>query len=245
MTFIFLIAYFKRDNSLADIAWGMGFLLSALLNIYLSTAPSATMLLVSGLIAAWSVRLAIYILLRNRGKSEDFRYAQWRKDWGKNWVIRSYLQVFVLQGLIMFAVFSAFFFLHKPKSDGLVILKIAGLIIWLTGMILESVSDWQLYKFKSTPENKGKIMRRGLWKYSRHPNYFGEALVWWGIYLVIASTPLGWLAFYSPVLMTFLLLKVSGVPLLEKKYADNPDYQDYAARTSKFVPFFPQKRDQG
>jgi steroid 5-alpha reductase family enzyme len=198
-------------------------------------------LLVSGFVIIWGMRLAIYIYLRNRGRKEDFRYAQWKKDWGKNWIIRSYLQVFILQGFFMLTIAYPLFLLAQNQTGHLICLDVTGIVLWLTGFFFEAVGDAQMRSFKQDSANKGKIMDRGLWKYTRHPNYFGESTMWWGIFIITLNAPYGWAAIFSPIIITFLLLRVSGVPLLEKKYESNPAYREYIRKTSSFLPMLPRK----
>jgi steroid 5-alpha reductase family enzyme len=214
--------------------------------------------LITALTLLWGFRLAVFLFFRNYGKPEDFRYAQWRKEWGK-WVIpRSFLQVFMLQGFFMLIialpiilVLNAnldFLFGSAETADGITgygplqtiglgITDYIGAAIFFIGLFFEAVGDQQNYFFKKDPKNKGKVMKYGLWKYTRHPNYFGECLIWWGIALVALPVQYGYLAFISPAIITFLLLKVSGIPMLEKKYDDMPEYQEYKKQTSAFIPW--------
>lgn len=241
MNTLFLVAIGKKKNDIVDVAWGMGFVLCTIIMLILAPHYHWRRMLVSALILVWGLRLAIYIYYRNRGKKEDFRYAKWREDWGKNWMIRSYLQVFLLQGFFLLTIVYPLFLYGKEQTQALSWLDIAGTLIWLTGFFFEAVGDYQLSKFKQNPTNKGKIMDIGLWRYTRHPNYFGESAMWWGIFLITLNTSHGIYAIFSPIIITTLLLRVSGVPLLEKKYADNPEYREYVRKTSSFVPWFPKK----
>ncbi|MFO7896692.1 MAG: DUF1295 domain-containing protein [Candidatus Cloacimonadales bacterium] len=238
---LFVIALIKKDNSIVDIAWGVGFILVALFNYIMAADPTPRQLLVTALITIWGLRLAIYIYSRNRGKPEDFRYAQWRKDWGKSWVIQSFFRVFMVQGLFLLTIVYPVFLLHNDNFSGFTWLDKIGLLLWILGFYFQSVGDLQKTCFKIKAENRGKILQSGLWKYTRHPNYFGESTMWWGIFLIVLNVPNGWLAIFSPAIITFLLLFVSGIPLLEKKYENNPEFQDYARRTSPFIPWFPKK----
>jgi len=239
---LFFLAIIKKDNSIADIAWGTGFILVAGYNYFSNPNPSLRQLLVTLLITIWGLRLSIYIFSRNVGKKEDFRYAQWRKDWGKNWLLRSFLQVFMLQGLFLLTIVYPVFLLHNDTSgNSLTILDKIGFAVWIIGFYFQAVGDLQKTCFKNKPENKGKILQSGLWKYTRHPNYFGESAMWWGIFLIVLNVPNGWIAIFSPVIITFLLLFVSGIPLLEKKYENNSEFQAYAKHTSPFIPWFPKK----
>jgi steroid 5-alpha reductase family enzyme len=245
MTVWFVVALARKDNSVADIAWGPGFVLVAAYTFFFRRASLFPPLLVSSLVAIWGLRLARHIFVRNWKRGEDPRYAAWRQTWGRSFLWRSYLQVFLLQGFFLLVIASpvilvnAYRWDRPPGSYGRGILQ-AGVLVWIVGFVFEAVGDAQLARFKRDPANKGKIMDRGLWRYTRHPNYFGESLMWWGIFLVALDAPYGWAMIVSPVLITFLLVRVSGIPLLEKRYAGNPDFQAYARRTSAFVPWFPK-----
>ncbi len=241
MNLMFGLAMLLKRNDIVDVAWGVGFIVISVMLLLLVPDYHWRRLLVSGLVALWGMRLAIYLYLRNKGKQEDFRYAKWRRDWGKQWVIRSYLQVFILQGFFMLLIAYPLFMFGGLGKHGIGIADVAGLLLWVLGFIFETVGDYQMIVFKQKPTNKGKVMNFGLWKYTRHPNYFGESVMWWGIFLIALSGDWGWIAVLSPVVITTLLLKVSGVPLLEKKYTDNPEYQAYIKRTSSFIPWFPSK----
>lgn len=244
MTAWFVVALVKKDNSVADIAWGLGFVLVAGVTLARGADPAARSVLASSFVFIWGIRLALHILLRNRKRGEDPRYAAWRAKWGRWFVVRSYLQVFLLQGLFLLIISSAVILINTSVSVSphpLGLLDLAGTVVWVVGFLFEAAGDAQLAHFKRDPENRGKIMNRGLWKYTRHPNYFGESLMWWGIFLLALSLPYGWTAVASPVLITFLLVRVSGIPMLEKKYAGNAEFQAYARRTSAFVPWPPKK----
>ncbi|MBN1223515.1 MAG: DUF1295 domain-containing protein [Candidatus Aminicenantes bacterium] len=242
MSIVFIAAMLRRDNSVVDTAWGIGFILIAFLTLFLKVGANFRQVLVTALIFLWGGRLSVHIGGRNKGKKEDFRYAQWRKDWGKWFVPRSYLQIFLLQGIIMIVVSYPVILVNSRGGSKFAILDIAGILLWCIGFYFEAEGDHQLRKFKKNPENRGKIMTSGLWKYTRHPNYFGEAVMWWGIYIIALSVKQGWTAVVSPVLITFLLLKVSGVAMLEKKYAGNKEFAEYAQRTNAFFPWFPKTR---
>ncbi|MCJ7485156.1 MAG: DUF1295 domain-containing protein [Candidatus Aminicenantes bacterium] len=245
MTVWFVLALLRKDNSIADIAWGLGFVLIVVVT-FLRRGSLFLPLLVTLLVAVWGLRLAVHILIRNRKRGEDPRYAEWRRKWGRTFLWRSYLQVFLLQGLFLLVISSPVILVNThlwdrpPGGAGLGIWQ-AGFLLWCVGFFFEAVGDAQLARFKRDPGNRGRIMDKGLWRYSRHPNYFGESLMWWGIYLVALEVPYGWLTVVSPVLITFLLVRVSGVPMLEKKYAGNAEFQAYARRTSAFVPLLPKK----
>lgn len=241
MTAVFLVAILAKDNSIVDIAWGPGFILVAIVTFFLRPGFEARNVLISGLVIVWGLRLATHITLRNRGRGEDFRYAKWRKDWGRWFIPRSFLQIFMLQAIFMLIVSSPVIIANRSAASGWTVLDALGCLLWLVGFLFEAVGDYQLTRFKQKPESKGKIMMTGLWKYTRHPNYFGEAALWWGVFLIALSVPGGWLSIISPLTIGFLLLKVSGIPMLEKKYAGNEEFADYARRTSPFFPWFPKK----
>jgi steroid 5-alpha reductase family enzyme len=245
MTVWFALALVKRDNSVADIAWGLGFVLIAVFT-FLRRGSLFLPLLITALVVTWGARLAVHILVRNRKRGEDPRYAEWRRRWGRSFVWRSYLQVFLLQGFFLLVISAPVILINTgpaphPSLDSGFPWWLTGLLVWLAGFFFEAVGDAQLARFRRDPANKGRIMDRGLWTYTRHPNYFGESLMWWGICLIALEVPYGWTTVVSPLLITFLLVKVSGIPLLEKRYAGNAAFQAYARRTSAFVPWFPKK----
>jgi steroid 5-alpha reductase family enzyme len=241
MTTWFVIALIKKDNSVADIAWGLGFVLVGLFTLFDRSVFAGRQILVSGMVCVWGLRLAIHILIRNRKRGEDARYAAWRAKWGRWFVLRSYFQVFLLQGLFLIVISSSVIVVNSSPQGPFGPLDLAGTLVWATGFVFESVGDAQLARFKKDAANRGKIMIRGLWNYTRHPNYFGESLMWFGIFLLALSVPAGWATIPSPLLITFLLVRVSGIPLLEKKYAGNAEFQAYARRTNAFIPGRPKK----
>lgn len=230
----FIVACITKRNDVADIAWGLGFVTMSWIAFAFSDF-SARSLLVNLLVTIWGMRLAWHIALRNLQKSEDSRYAAWRASWNY-FYLRSYVQIFLLQGVFLYIILFPVLFVHTSTSIPLTLIDATGVAIWIIGFLFESVSDHQLKQFLKDPAHKGKIMDQGLWAYSRHPNYFGEVLQWWGIFLCAASLPSGYLTMVGPLLITFLILFISGVPLLEKKYAGRPDFEVYKKRTSVFVP---------
>jgi steroid 5-alpha reductase family enzyme len=238
----FLLALARRDNSLADVAWGGGFVLLAVGALVLRGEVYPRSLLATILVTAWGVRLALHVAARNRGRGEDFRYAAWRQQWGSSWVWRSYLQVFLLQGVLLYLVAVAVMRINLATPPGLTWLDLVGALIWLNGFLWETVADWQLLRHTRNPATAGTLLDRGLWRYSRHPNYFGEALQWWGIWLLALSVPGEWWTVASPLAITLLLLFVSGVPMLERSLAERvPGYRDYQQRTSIFFPAPPRR----
>lgn len=238
MTTWYLIALLFKRNDLADIAWGLGFVLVAWLSFYIG-ARSEIAFIVNILVTLWGARLAYHIAKRNLKKPEDYRYQEWRNTW-KYFYVRSYLQIFLLQGLFLYII--ALPVMAINSSDAYVVspLFTLGIFVWLVGYYFEVVGDAQLRHFISVPENKGKLMTQGLWKYTRHPNYFGEATMWWGIFITVAAVTGNILLIVSPLLINWLLRYVSGVPMLEAKYKDREDFKAYATKTSVFIPLPPK-----
>lgn len=238
MTVWFLVAIWRRRNDVADVAWGLGFLLVAITSLLLHT-PAGRSVLVTVLVAVWGIRLALHVHLRNRGKPEDFRYRKWREEWGRNFYIRTYLQVFLLQAILLVLVSTPVIYVSSVANPQLSWRDVLSTVIWMIGFFFEAVGDYQLARFKSNPLNKGRIMTSGLWRFTRHPNYFGEVTLWWGIFLIVLPVPGGWGTIIGPATITFLILKVSGIPMLEAKYRGDPRYEAYQRRTSSFFPLPP------
>jgi len=243
MILLWLLSLLLKNSSIVDIFWGFGFVISAWLYFYLT--PDGFLLrkiLISGLATIWGLRLTLHILIRNWGKPEDFRYQKWRKESGRIWWIKSLFQVFILQGFLMWVISTPLLaaqFLGLPAR--LTFFDILGVVIWVIGFFFETAGDLQLSAFKRDPKNKGRILNTGVWRFTRHPNYFGDAAQWWA-YFLIALAAGGWWSIYSPIVMTLFLIKVSGVVLLEKTLIDTkPGYREYAQTTSPFIPWFPKK----
>jgi steroid 5-alpha reductase family enzyme len=244
MTVLWAISLPLRDSSIADIFWGLGFAAIAWLTVGLARPgahPRAWLL--AALVTAWGVRLSLHLLRRNWGRGEDARYRAWRERAGGSWWWRSYLKVFLLQGAVMWVVAAPMTALAAlPAQPRLGWLDAFALAAWVTGFAFETVGDRQLARFKADPSNRGRVMTGGLWRYTRHPNYFGDALAWWGHYLLAAAGGAWWTAF-SPALMTFLLVRVSGVAMLESALRETkPGYREYVASTSAFIPRPPRRR---
>jgi len=241
-TLVFLLSVFLKRNDVADVSWGISFVLIAIITLTHSIYPNPTLLLISTLITIWGFRLAFRIAVRNRKKKEDFRYVEMLKDSGKFFYLKSFLQVFLLQGLLAVLVsFPTLIAGTFGGSHNLGFLAFLGLALWIVGFFFEVVGDWQLDQFMKNPENKGKILNQGLWKYSRHPNYFGEIVMWWGIFLIVVAVPNGIWSIIGPLIISFLILFVSGIPLLEKKYRSNQAYKVYKRHTSTLIPLPPRK----
>jgi steroid 5-alpha reductase family enzyme len=239
----FIIAWNKKNNAFADIAWGGGFIVLMAVTWKLSGAFSIRQTLLGIAVCIWGIRLIIHIAIRNRGKKEDFRYREMRERWGKSAIWYSYTRVFLFQGLLMFIIGLPILLVNRSSGNSLTVADFLGAALWISGFLFETIADAQLRHFiKHRKKTSSNIMDRGLWKYSRHPNYFGESVMWWGIFLISFSVPYGWAGIVSPLLITFLLVKVSGIPPLEKHFQDNPAYQEYAGRTSVFVPWIPTRK---
>lgn len=241
---IFVLTYFLalilKNNGIVDILWGLGFVVIAAIAYYFGS-DSFVAQLIFGYVIAWGLRLALHINARNWGRGEDFRYAQWRKDWGKSFFVRSFFQIFLLQWILMQIVAIP---IVLGITGTLVIplwQQYLGMLIWLTGFFFEAVGDYQLTKFKKNKSNKGKLMTTGLWSLTRHPNYFGEALLWWGVAVLAYGVTGNIYSFLGPIAIDFLLLFVSGIPMLEKKYQGRADWKLYTRKTSAFIPMPPRK----
>lgn len=236
MSMWFVISVFKQRNDVADVAWGLGFVLMTWISFFMSDAISLRSVLVGVMVTIWGLRLAIHIYTRNKNKSEDYRYLAWRQEWGNWFYIRSFLQVYILQGVLLFLIAVPVLFINNSAASSLTLFDLLGFIVWSIGFFFEVVGDLQLSRFIKDPNNKGKLMRSGLWAYTRHPNYFGEVTVWWGVWLIAATLPGGLFSIVGPLTITVLILKVSGIPMLEKKMAENPEFAEYKRMTSVFIP---------
>jgi steroid 5-alpha reductase family enzyme len=244
--FIYMLIFYtagqiKNDNSIVDIAWGPGFIIVSLTMLFYTGNTGLVNLLILFVVIIWALRLSTHILVRNWGKPEDFRYANWREEWGKKEPWIAFYKVFMLQGLVMLVISLPVIISFSSFKENLSSINYVGLGIFLFGFIFETIGDLQLSQFKKKKENKGKIIQSGLWKYTRHPNYFGEAIVWWGIYLLSFGQGYEYLTIISPITITLLLRYVSGVPMLEEKYREREDFQSYAKKTSIFVPIIGKK----
>lgn len=241
---LWLVSLKLQNASIVDIFWGVGFILVVWLYFYFTSGGApARRLLTCALVTLWGARLSLYILWRNWGKPEDHRYAAWRGAAGARWWWLSFFQVFVLQGALLWLISLPLLVAQiNPLPHHLTWLDGLAVVVWGIGFFFEAAGDLQLARFKADPANRGKLLTTGLWRYSRHPNYFGDAVQWWGFYLLALSAG-GWWSISSPLLMTFLLLGVSGVRLLEKTLQETkPGYEEYIRRTSSFLPLPPRKR---
>jgi steroid 5-alpha reductase family enzyme len=231
------------NASIVDIFWGAGFVVVNTFYVFHLEKIEPRNLLVSVLVLIWGLRLTMYLAYRNIGKGEDYRYQEFRKNYGeKRYWWFSYFQVFLLQGVLILIISLPLFGVHYSGSSApLFWLDYLAILTWAIGFIFEAGGDYQLYRFKKNQKNKGKVLNTGFWKYTRHPNYFGDVLVWWsyGLFSIAAG---GYWQVIGAIFMTFLIIKVSGVALLEKTlHNTKPKYKEYVEKTNSFFPWFPKK----
>ena len=243
MTVMWVISVVLHNASIVDLFWGIGFIITAIIYLLLGEGFETRKILVLGLLAIWGFRLSIHLSVRNFGKPEDFRYKEFRKKYGEKryWWI-SFFQVFLLQGVILWVISLPLFgVMHFTNANTLEVLDFIAIVIWTIGFLFETLGDYQLKKFKADAKNKGEVLKTGLWKYSRHPNYFGNAMVWWGfgVFSLASGCYLGLL---GSILMTLLLMKVSGASLLERTLRNSKKgYKEYMKQTNAFFPWIPKK----
>jgi steroid 5-alpha reductase family enzyme len=235
----FCFAVAQKRNDLADTAWGIGFVCLCWFGFFLSPFSWRAML-INTLITVWGLRLSAHVYLRNHNKTEDFRYHQWRKTWYR-FYLRSFLQIFMLQGVFLYIICLPAILINRYSyASGFSAFDVLGVLLWCVGFFFEAVSDHQLKVFTKQPQNHGKIMDQGLWHFSRHPNYFGEISMWWGIGIVALGVPYGLIALIGPITITFLIVFVSGIPMLEAHMRDKPGFAAYKAKTSLLFPWPPK-----
>ena len=243
MSILWIISVIIKNVSIVDLFWGFGFVLTNVFYFISTDGLGLRKVILLILVSIWGFRLTGYLSWRNIGKGEDYRYKQFRRKYGENryWWI-SFFQTFLLQGILMWLISAPLLgaqYHGQEKSPGS--LDYAGIALWITGFIFETFGDYQLARFKADPSNKGKVLSSGLWRYTRHPNYFGDSAVWWGYGFLCLGAGSIWPVLGS-ILMTALIIKVSGVALLEKNLIDKkPEYREYIEKTSAFVPWFPKK----
>lgn len=242
-TLIWIVSVIIKNASIVDIFWGLMFVLSAGVYYALGEGYLGRKLLITVLVTIWGLRLAVHIAARNFGKGEDYRYQQFREEYGpeRYWWF-SYFQVFLLQGALSLVISLPLLAAQHFGPDHFTVFDVLGALLWGVGFFFEAVGDWQLARFKANPENEGRVMDSGLWAWTRHPNYFGDATVWWGYYVIALGTGVwGALTFIGPALMSYLIVFVSGVAMLERNMRKKPKYEDYIERTSAFFPRPPRK----
>ena len=227
-----------RDASIVDVVWGLGFVLVAWLGFALGDGPTERRTLVAVLVTIWGLRLAGYMLWRKHGEGEDFRYREMRAQHGRRFGIVSLFSVFLFQGVGIWAVsLPVQAAAGLPGPSGLTALDLTGLGLWMVGMVFEVGGDLQLTRFRADPANRGSVMDQGLWRYTRHPNYFGDLCVWWALFLIALAADDAWWAIAGPLTMTAIFLKFFGVPMMESHLGTaKPGYAEYVRRTSAFFP---------
>lgn len=238
MSVLWIVSIIIKNASIVDIFWGMGFVLTSLFYFYRIGEPDLKRSIIVTFVTIWGLRLSFYLAWRNSGKGEDFRYRNFRKKYGEKryWWI-SFFQTFLLQGILMWLISVTILgALYYTVQQTMGILDYAAIIVWLTGFVFEAGGDYQLSRFRADSSNRGKVLDRGFWKYTRHPNYFGDSAVWWAYGLFCLGSG-NWIPVLGSVLMTLLIIKVSGVALLEKSLREQkPQYREYIERTSSFFP---------
>jgi steroid 5-alpha reductase family enzyme len=243
MTALWIISVIIKNVSIVDLFWGFGFVISAIFYFLRTDGFGQRKAIILALAAIWGLRLTIYLVWRNSGKGEDFRYREFRRKYGESryWWI-SYFQTFLLQGILMWLISAPLLGAqYYGQNDSLNLFDFAGIVFWLIGFSFEAGGDYQLAAFKADPANKGKVLDKGFWRYTRHPNYFGDSSVWWGYGLICLAAG-SYLPLLGSVLMTAMIIKVSGVALLEKSLKEQkPEYREYIEKTSSFLPWFPKK----
>lgn len=242
MTTLWLVSVAVKNVSIVDMFWGFGFVVSAGFYYLRMPETSFSSLLLLLMVSLWGMRLSVYLAWRNLGKPEDFRYQEFRRKYGPHryWWI-SFFQTFLLQGILMWLISAPILGAMFNKNESLNGLHYLAILIWIIGFTFEAGGDFQLARFKKNPANKGKVLNTGFWKFTRHPNYFGDSAVWWsyGIFCLAAGS---YIPILGSLLMTALIIKVSGVALLEKSLKNTKaEYQEYIRKTSSFIPWVPKK----
>ena len=242
---LWLIGVAMKDSSIVDIWWGLGLAVLSVVGYFVADGVAQRQLLITVLMIIWGVRLGGYIGWRNWG-AEDRRYARLRKhieDQGRSYAIYSLTRINGYQGMVMWVMSGLLAIVHTADApETLGPLAFTGVALWIVGLLFETIADAQLSSFHANPDNATKVMDQGLWRYSRHPNYFGELCIWWGYFLIAVETPLGIVAIYAPLLMTYMIMGMLGKALVERRsLKKRPDYQAYIDRTSGIFPWPPKK----
>jgi steroid 5-alpha reductase family enzyme len=242
MTLLWLLSLAVKDSSIVDIFWGTGFVIVVWLFASLTGFDELALRqwIFLSMVSIWGIRLTVYLAMRNIGKGEDYRYANWRKEQGDNWWWVSFFRVFVLQGVLLWLISAVYLPALKSGTD-LDIWSYLGIVFWGIGFFFEAVGDYQMMRFRKERSDDSAVMNKGLWRYTRHPNYFGDAMQWWAYFFFALAHPLGWVYIFCPMIMTFFLLNVSGVAMLEEGLKNKkPKYSEYIRRTSAFIPMPPK-----
>jgi steroid 5-alpha reductase family enzyme len=237
MVATWLVSIAIRNASIVDIVWGSGFVVVAITTHVRDDTTGALDWLVTVLVAAWGLRLSAHLGIRNHGGGEDFRYRAMRKRWGPRFWLISLLTVFVLQGVLMWVVSLPVQLVRAGTSPGIGVFAVIGAFVAVCGLAIETTADIQLRAFRADPSNAGKVMDRGLWAWTRHPNYFGDVVFWWGVVIAVLSVGVAWWGIIGGTLMNFLLVQVSGVAMLERSLSKRKEgWDDYVRRTPAFLP---------
>ena len=243
MISLWIVSAIIKNVSIVDIFWGIGFVITCGFYFISCNGDESRKIILMSMVAIWGLRLSLYLAWRNLGKGEDFRYREFRRKYGENryWWI-SFFQTFLLQGVLMWLISAPLLgaqYFGKDTPPG--IFDYTGIAIWIIGFAFEAGGDIQLALFRADPANEGKVLNKGFWHYTRHPNYFGDSAVWWGYGLICLAAG-SYLPVLGSILMTALIIKVSGVALLEKSLKEKkPEYREYIEKTSSFIPWFPKK----
>lgn len=238
----FFVAQAKNNNGLQDVAWGAGFVVAAIFSYVYSGSNGINGLIITVLITIWGSRLAYYLFIRNWNAPEDKRYVAMRKKWGDKPKLNAYFKVFMFQMLLLFIIVQPALLANTAEVSGMAWYNYLGLAIWIVGFFFQVVGDYQLKDFIANKKSEtNRLMTKGLWAYTRHPNYFGESAMWWGIFLISLTEMRSLIGIIGPITITYLLLFVSGVPMLERRYKGRKDYDEYKKVTSKFIPLPPKK----
>lgn len=248
----FIVGTTLKNNGVMDSFYPIGFIVLAWTSFLLIGEFNLHNIIITILVTIWGVRLAIHVTNRNWGKPEDKRYRKMRERFGDHVVLKSYVKIYLFQGLLIFLIGFSVLFINispQPSLDFInwpTFTMIIGLFIWCSGFYFEAVGDYQLAHFLKQPENQGKIMDDGLWKYTQHPNYFGEVTQWWGIWGIATGVnyPWGFLMVFSPIILNYMIIKISGVKLLNKRFEGDDEYAEYKKRTSSFIPWFPKEKEK-
>jgi len=235
----FIVSLALRRSDIADTFWGLGFITILVATFIANRNYQLNNIILNSLIMLWGIRLSLHIFSRNLNKVEDARYVEMKKNWGKNFYLLSYLKIFLLQSMLMLII-SVPIIISNSVNSYINFTSFLGIVIWIIGFLFESLGDKQLKDFLNNKENKGKIMTTGLWKYTRHPNYFGEVTMWWGIFIISINSGYWWLGFLGPLTISFLILKVSGIPMAEKHFEGKNEWEEYKNKTSAFLPMIPK-----
>jgi len=236
MTIVWLIAKQRRRLDTVDTVWGMGFIVAALATLL--QQPNVRSGIVLALVTLWGGRLSLHLAKRSAGRDEDPRYDALSKKWKGNFWVRAYLSIFLTQGLLIWLISAPIVFAANQTVVNGPVLLIVGVMLWIVGYVFEVVGDRQLRDFIAA--KKGKVMDQGLWRFSRHPNYFGEISQWFGIAIIASAASWGWLGFIGPVILAYVIIFISGIAMTEKKHAKDPDWRAYQKRTSVLIPLPPR-----